>query len=135
MTAHLTAGDIVVTEAGTVVLVTFVGRVVVETNGTTLYNDGIVLSSAAEGFARTGFQYAADQNTNVRLVCNIRDALRILEERGLNFERAEKELTEIEKLRKDLDALQAENYQLKNSTGVKAVTFTESGVKNEPPTV
>jgi hypothetical protein len=122
---NLAIGDFVTTLSGTIVLITRIGIIEQNTmrqSGTQTFNEGVVLSSGQSGFAICGADYHADSGEPLRVVANIRDVLRVMEEQGLSFAAAERELTPMEKLEKENDELKARLYNLENRTNIPAVT-------------
>ena len=132
---NIAIGDVVTTLSGTIVLLTRIG--IIEQNamrksGTQTFNEGVVLSGGQGGFTVTGADYHADSEEPLRLVANIRDILRVMEEQGLSFAAAERELTPMEKLSKENAELKARLYNLENRTNIPTVTPSDWSNRKGP---
>lgn len=116
------AGDIVTTESGAVIYLTGVDVTQMQNmsvSGMAAFNEGVIFSAADRGYDMAGIAWRAPVSAPLRLVANIRDVLRVMEEQGVSFEPAERELTEVERLAKENEDLKKRLFALENNSGIR----------------
>jgi hypothetical protein len=118
-------GDVVTTLSGAVIFITAIDvleNAIMSKSGMRTFHEGVVFSAANQGYEYAGTPWKAEASEPLRLVANIRDVLRIMEQNGVSLEPAIKPLSEIEQLRAANAKLQERLLVLETGSGVDMAT-------------